>query len=373
MSTPLVQNSKLSRLPLMLSNSFRLTLKYGVSPESSLGFVNLGLFAASEFEDYKVACFFAEVGSILQEMAPSKYSEADMLSASCQLAFPHTKSFSDCLSPSWKCYQLGMQSGNTNGAMWGQIVHSLMYPYQMGKPLDGIVRNCTKTSQQTQDLRQKDQNLVVRMFGQMVFNLTGKSKGTTKFCGSVFDEEKFQAMTTVERAYLDAFRLQLLIFFGEYKEAGNLAQETRGLSAVAPGYFFGIVDTFFRGVALYLLAHSTRKRKHLQLANEIHVIIEKWAQSGNPNVQHYHLFLSAEQAVYDRNASEALALFRKAIVLATRTGHLHHAALFNERCAAYLEEETLETSQVKDDIDFRSDETRRLYTAWGALHKVELL
>mmetsp|Transcript_46360 Transcript_46360/g.112393 ORF Transcript_46360/g.112393 Transcript_46360/m.112393 type:complete len:1111 (+) Transcript_46360:82-3414(+) len=351
----------------------KMTLNYGVSAESGVGFANLGVLAASAFGDYKIACFFAQVSGLLQSMVPSKYFEADVLATSCQLAFPHTRSFSDCLNSAQRGYQLGMQAGNLNGAMWCLVTHSLMYPYQMGKPLGGILESCAKTSHQIQDLQQKDQRLITGMFWQMVLNLTGKSKGTTRLRGVAFDEEKCQTMTALEKGYLDAFRLQLLIFFGEYKEAGNVALETRGLSMIAPAYFFGMVDTFFRGFAIYLLAHRTRKRKHFQLANEIQNTIEKWAQNGNPNVQHYHLFLSAEQAVYDRKTTEAVSLFRKAIVLATRTGHLHHAALFNERCADYMEKETLESSQSLEDIDFLSKETIRLYTAWGAMHKVKLL
>ncbi|CAJ1965786.1 unnamed protein product [Cylindrotheca closterium] len=351
----------------------RMTLKYGVSAESGVGFANLGLLAASVFGDYEVACFFAEVSGLLQSIVPSKYSESDVLATSCQLALPHTKSFSDCLSPALRGYQLGMQAGNLNGAMWCLMTHSLMYPYQMGKPLLGILENCSKTLHQIQDLRQKDQHLITRMFWQMVLNLTGKSKGKTNLRGAAFNEEKKQTVTALERAYLDAFRLQLMIFFGEYKEAGTLVIDTGGFSTIAPKYFFGMVDTFFRGFAMYLLAHRTRKRKHLQLANEIQTTIEKWAQNGNPNVQHYHLFLCAEQAAYDKKSTEAASLFRKAIVLATRTGHLHHAALFNERCAAYLEAEILESCQSLEDIDFRKSETVRLYTAWGAMQKVKLM
>lgn len=352
-----------------------MTLKYGVSPQSGIGFANLGLLTSVLFGNYKVASYFAEVGVLLQKSVPSKYCEADALATSYQLPLPWTRSFSSCLGPTMRGCQIGMQAGNLNAAMWCLLMNSVMYPFIMGKPLGGILENCSKITHQIQDLQQKDQALISNLFWQMILNLTSRSRETTKLRGIAFNEDKFQAMTPLEEAYLNAVRLQLLIFFGDYKEAGNLALQKRSLSTIAPAYFFGMLDTFFRGIALYALAQRTKKRKHIEPADEIQSTIEKWAKDGNPNTQHYHLFLCAEQAVYKQKAAEAISLFRKAIVLATRTGHLHHAALFNDRCAAYLRRQVdaLKSSQSRDDIEFRSNETIRLYTAWGATAKVKLL
>jgi hypothetical protein len=89
--------------------------------------------------------------------------------------------------------------------------------------------------------------------------------------------------------------------------------------------------------------------------------------------------LSAEQAALKKTKQKyAEALYRKAITLAARTGHLHHAALFFERYA-YIsffllqQKEGPRSDVVDEEAKYRIDEAIRLYQEWGAMAKVELL
>jgi cytidine deaminase len=120
---------------------------------------------------------------------------------------------------------------------------------------------------------------------------------------------------------------------------------------------------------LYAMARRTKKRKYKVQANKITKTIEKWVKSGNPNVKHYHLLLSAEQAALSKNYTRAEENYKKAIVLAARTGHMHHAALCNERYADFLLQELSDEEEAK----YRMEEAIRFYEAWGAVGKVEML
>ena len=92
-------------------------------------------------------------------------------------------------------------------------------------------------------------------------------------------------------------------------------------------------------------------------------------KSGNPNVKHMHEFTVAEQAALDKKYARAHAAYKRAIVSAARSGHLHHAALLNERYADFLERDILD----KEEYRYRMREAIRFYREWGADSKVEML
>ena len=102
------------------------------------------------------------------------------------------------------------------------------------------------------------------------------------------------------------------------EEAANLAIESDGKYAkAAPGFFLGQIETFHRGIALYAFARQSQKRKYKKHAKKVLKTITKWHKAGNPNVKHYYLFLSAEQAALDKKFAIAEQYYKgKEIFLA---------------------------------------------------------
>jgi hypothetical protein len=129
------------------------------------------------------------------------------------------------------------------------------------------------------------------------------------------------------------------------------------------------LETFHRGVALYAMARRTKKRKYKTAAKGILKIIATWVKSGNPNVRHYHALLMAEQAALDMKHKEAESLYKDAVVLSARTGHMHHAGLINERYSDFL----LQVLGDEEEATFRRGEAIRFYEDWGAHAMVDRL
>lgn len=126
---------------------------------------------------------------------------------------------------------------------------------------------------------------------------------------------------------------------------------------------------FLRGVALYAMARSTKKRKYLRHAKKVRAKVGGWLKAGNPNVIHFYPLLCAEQAALDKKKEEAKKHYVDAIVLSARTGHIQYAALANERYADFCRNELFN----EDEATFRIGEAIRYYQEWGAYSKVERL
>ena len=144
------------------------------------------------------------------------------------------------------------------------------------------------------------------------------------------------------------------------KVGNNFAKHNMGTCLI-------MIETFHRGVSLYTMARRTNQRKYKTSANKIRKLIDSWWNAGNPNVKHYIKLLNAEHAALNKSYNEAERLYVEAIALAARTGHLHHAGLFNERYADLL----LYHRKDKKEGEFRLTESIRYYKEWGAIRKVE--
>merc|ERR1712008_333214 len=90
---------------------------------------------------------------------------------------------------------------------------------------------------------------------------------------------------------------------------------------------------------------------------------------GRSNVRHYNRMLDAELAALNRKYNMADQFYKDAIGLAARTGHLHHAALFNERFAEYR----LEVHRDENDNRYHLEQAIKYYTEWGAIGKAKHL
>ncbi|KAL3934180.1 MAG: hypothetical protein SGBAC_010046 [Bacillariaceae sp.] len=350
-----------------LTRMVQITLKHGAGQLAGPALATLGLLTVAAMGDFESAAYFCEMALLLQQRSSSKYTSSITLFNSHSSVLAWVLPIQTCLNPISKAYTHGMQSGNTEQAMWALQVYSIWMPFQMGKSLDKILCECPDVAFQSKEVKQHEQETFLKIFWQMMLNLTGQSENTTKLQGEIFDCDTFESQTDLQDALFHLAQLELYIFFGDFEKAAKLALK-RGdrYEKVAPGYFLGMTETFHRGVALYAMARQTKKRKFKTAAKAILKTVTKWVNSGNPNVKQYQLFLMAEQSALDKKYKAANKQYREAFVLAGRTGRLHDAALFAERHG-----DLLFRLDRLDEAEYQRGESIRFYQEWGAKAKVD--
>ncbi|KAL3934179.1 MAG: hypothetical protein SGBAC_010045 [Bacillariaceae sp.] len=353
-----------------LARMVQITLKHGVGTLSGAAFATLGLLAVAVNGDFESASYFCEVALLLQQRTSSKYTSSITLFNAHASVLAWVIPLDDCLMPISQAYTHGRQSGNTEQAMWALQVHNVWMPYQMGNSLDSILNECSDVAAQSAEVKQNEQITFLSIFWQLMLNLAGSSDCTTTLKGEVFDCENFESNTDLQDALYHLAQLELYIFFGDFEAAAALALNRKDkYEKAAPGFFLGMMETFHRGVALYVMAEKTKKRQYKKAAKTILKAVTKWEASGNPNVKHYQLFLLAAQCVLDRKLDEAEANYKKALVFAEQEERLHDAALFAERYSYFLE-----TSRGdKQGAALKMDQAISFYQEWGAKAKVQML
>eukprot|EP00980_Cylindrotheca_fusiformis_P025741 scaffold14558_cov137-Cylindrotheca_fusiformis.AAC.6 len=347
-----------------------MTLKYGVCDDSPPGFCGLGMMAVVVQQDYKTAAFFAEVGLALQKACwPSRESETLLIANS--FCLPWSRPLQQCLAPVADGYTSGMRSGDTVYAMWNLLCHHVWLPYKMGKRLGPILEQCPKILSQMEEVSQLEQAVALKMFWQMVLNLvtTPVSKDVHKLEGDIFSARGFKGTGAVYLGTMYGWQGELLVFYDLEAAAKRAIKDGDKFAKLSPGTLNNMHETFHRAVALFAMARRTRKRKYRTHANKLANRIRCWMRSGNPNVRHYHMALMAEQAALGKKYDLAEENYKNAISLAARTGHMHDAALINERYAEFLHEELSDEQESM----YRLGEAIRFYEAWGAFGKAEVL
>ena len=162
----------------------------------------------------------------------------------------------------------------------------------------------------------------------------------------------------------------LYMYFGEYTKGAELAIQRGDAYAIGvPGHVWTMIETFVRGMCLYVASQTSRKRKYVKEAKKVHRLIKSWIKKGNPNVKHYDLLLEAENATLKGNLEEAERNYQSSILCATHQGHIHESALASERYGYFV----LNERKDKEEARHKFDEAIRRYDEWGAKNKANVL
>jgi len=223
----------------------QLTLEHGVSMLAGSAYANLGLATVALLHDYQTAAFFAETALAIQQTVQAKHSEANTLFTCYNNVFPWTKPLESCFTPFVNAYTSGMRTGNSEYAMWASVMRRIFLNFHLGKPLDKILAKCATCATQTEELKQHDQDTFLRMFWQLILNLTGNSNVTKVLHGEAYNSVKFVRKTPLHDALYNLARLDLLLFFGDYSAAAKLSIACdESFSKAFPGFFLCMMETF---------------------------------------------------------------------------------------------------------------------------------
>ena len=357
---------------LSACNMVQMTLKHGVCSVSGQAYATLGLMTTAVLGDFGTGSFFAETSLLIQQTVGTEYTEAITNFVSYYGPLPWTNPIQSSTLPFMEGYVSGMRSGNVEYAMWNALHSLVVTPYQMGKPLAAIEAECIRIISQADDLKQLDHATSTKMYRQMFLNLMGKSTDPIKLKGDAFDVDVYEPTSPLLKGVIEYTMAELLVYFGEWEQAAELAL-SKGFIGASPGSVGFMFQTCRRGVAMYAMAHRTKKRLYKKHADKIRKTIEQWMKKGNPNVQHYHSLLSAEHAALHGKIFNAETLYKGAIQLAARAGYLNDAALFNERYADFLLRSSPNSAISEDEANYRIEQAIHFYNEWGAKAKVEIL
>ena len=158
---------------------------------SGQAFASLATIVNGLLKDRKTALDLAETALSIHRVVRSRFMESQTMFITNAHIFCWTTPMSTLLASNQQVHKLACRSGNTEYAMWSlHAVHTLV-PFQLGKKLGPISEGTAKTVPQMEDLGQKPQVWMTRIYWQLILNLMGDAEDMLALDGKALSLEEY--------------------------------------------------------------------------------------------------------------------------------------------------------------------------------------
>lgn len=286
------------------------------------------------------------------------------------MTYPWTSPLHGCLAPLLKGYQWGLESGDTESAMYNLMFRSWFLVY-VGRPLDLVQQEL----QANCDLMVYTNQLAIKYWVLPYLLLASKLRGVE----IDVDEKDFESIEEhclemkmiAHRATAIIVQLELLLFLSDWKAAAKKLG-TEDLRQFVPGLYPSVRYTFLEALIILKRAQDVKsfikklglKKRALKPIK----LLRGWVKNGNVNAVHYLHLVEAQLAALEGMNTKAAEKYKLAIAAATRGGFIQDRALSHELASEYH-------AVTGNDFwrDYHFDSAIKSYTDWGASIKVTQL
>ena len=358
---PPIYNVEPTMLPLIIFQLVTNSLKHGLTSSSSLYFAGLGTLLCGPFGKPHEGLEMAKAAELIVEK-PGNRRNADTIFTTQYFCYHWVSPLQDTIAPLLKGYQVGLETGENERAAFCLFSRGY-HLYFLGRPLDIIQKELEMTVSVLTQLKQD----IVMSYSIILLVTVKKLRGIyaevdDRILNSVLATAGSSGSVGLS-AYVNVMKLEVLVFFQQWREALDLVQKAGNVRLFLSCTFASVRYTFLEALTYLKAAQSAsgwKKRQMKKSANKTIQILRGWAKNGNVNVVHYLYILEAELAVLNGKSSKAKEKFNDAIVTSSRNGFIHDIALAHVLASAYF--------KVQGDDDwgnYHIGKSRIFYEEWG--------
>ncbi len=361
--------------PILSSMMVSLSLQFGNTLLSALGYVNYGVVMSAFFGDVETGYSFGRLALALADRSISQVFRARILFSFANW-IQHRREFLRTLIPILKyAYTTCQEAGDLNASY--SISCYFDANLLCGVELYTWEAEISPYSQNLERVKQYSARAYLEMKRQVAQTLMKRGPQQDCLIGAAYDEtvmipKHLQDGDLTALAYVYIYKLMLAYLFGNYTAATeNIAQGKLYLQAVSgmipvPVFHFYAALT---NLALFTEQSSELEQaKTLAQANTHQATIEQWAQTAPMNYRHKWELIEAEKQRLLGNRSAAIEHYDRAIALAKEHQFIHEEALANELAIKFY----LDWGKEKIAQAY-AIEAYYCYLRWGAIAKAEHL
>ncbi|RZT36829.1 AAA family ATPase [Cupriavidus agavae] len=351
-----------------------ISVRFGNSDASPLGYAYLGMVAGPVFNDYAAAYRFGRLGLNLVEKKPelARYKARVYMTFAYHVA-PWTKPLEDHRGLLKQAFEAAVLAGDLTYAGFSSCTF-ISAMIASGEPLIDIER---EAAVKLAHVRNAKFGLIVDIITaqrQMVQALRGETLSLGNFSTQDFSESAFEHHLASNRSLDIAAcwywirRLQLHVYAGDYRQALVAAARAEPLLWTTAGHLELAEYHFFAGIAHAGGLNMGMDHGDPEALSRHVIQFSKWGQNAPANFSARDALLRAEVARVEGQTFNAIKQFDRAMALAAEHSRLHDEALAYERAADfYLSSDTPTMGALL------VTEAARRYERWGARGKVAAL
>ncbi|BAP55751.1 multi-sensor signal transduction multi-kinase [Thioploca ingrica] len=361
--------------PIINLKASNLSLRYGPSPESPIGYANHGLVLVSRGQ-YRAGYQFAMLAQNLVETTSNLSQQckiALIVSTEIGIWVNHLRWADGLLDAG---YQAGLASGEIQWAGY-ILMYKLLNGFFQGKNLPELlahVPNYLHFNQKTAN----NWSIDIMLGAQAaMLNLTGETADQTDFTTpAIGSQEQYIKTCESHQSFLaictyQILMAQVLYLYEYYQAALEHTFEAEKLLVYAVGHNQLVEQNFYQSLCLAACYPTASAGEQTQYWNKLvsnQAQMQIWAEHCPENSLHKYQLVAAEMARLQGNEMEALDLYDQAIQSASQHDFVHNEALANELAMRFwLSKGKKEIARVY------LKKAHYGYQLWGASRKVEHL
>ncbi|MGD2183920.1 trifunctional serine/threonine-protein kinase/ATP-binding protein/sensor histidine kinase [Lusitaniella coriacea] len=364
-------------LPLVVIKQVELSLDYGNSPLSPLGYAFFALILCGVVGDIETGYKFGELALALLDRSDAKEIQTGTIFVVNADVKHYREAVQNTLQPLQSAYALGLETGNLEFAALSTSIY-VYHAYLVGRELPDLEQELENYNQTLKNLKQKTALYFNQILQQSVSNLIGVNDEPCKLEGAVYNALEMlpvhqQANDATAIYYVYFNQMILCYLLGEFHQAVENAAKAEqylyGVTAnlVVPIFYF--YDSLIQLASSKIWAESKREDKLEKAIEKVRSNQEKmqnWANYAPMNFQHKYDLVEAEKHRVLGDKLEALEYYDRAISGAKENEYLQEEALANELFAKFY----LDWGRGKEASVYMQD-AYYCYAQWGAKAKTD--
>lgn len=359
-------------LPIMVSKQVSLSIQSGNTALSAFAYANYGLILCGVAEELESGYRF---GRLALEVADKFYAKELLprITAVFSTAISiWQEPVTNSLEPLQSAYQIGLEMGDLYYGTTCAYIYSFHSAF-VGKELTQLASEIAVYDRAFSKLKQQNTLNYLKIYGQAVLNLIGRSPNPYRLTGELYDESIVLPLhqSANDRYGLCALyvnKLHLCYLFGEYDLAVTNAIKAQQYLDGATATLLIPLFHFYDSLAHLAVYHSVTIAEQQQILARVtarKTKMQQWANRAPMNYLHKFYLIEAEQHRIQGSYLEAMDFYDRAIAKARENKYLNEEALANELAARfYLDWGKDRIAQVY------LNEAHYLYSLWGATAKV---
>ncbi|MEZ2276447.1 MAG: adenylate/guanylate cyclase domain-containing protein, partial [Microcoleus sp.] len=370
--SPIIQAMP-SLTPLLSSTMVSLSLQFGNSPASTMGYLIHGVVLCSFLGDVKTGYGFGKLALNLLDRFNKPEFKSQIMAVFSSWIQHHQQALRATIPIGKNGYMAGMETGDFLYAGYNLTVCFEGNLFG-GLEIDTWEAELADYSAAFTQVKQYSAQTLLDMTWQTTKNFRETVSTPDCLIGQVYDEtvmipkyHQDNVFTAIAMVY--TYKLMLAYFFGNYPAAlGHIAQAKPYLMSVSGLIFFPIFHFYaaLTHLALFSTYPEIEQAEIFALVETHQITLHQWAQNAPMNHLHKWYLVEAEKQRVLGNKAEAIDLYDRAISLAQENQFLNEEALANELAAKFY----LEWGKEKFAKIYMIDAYYG-YVQWGATAKVK--
>jgi predicted ATPase/signal transduction histidine kinase/putative methionine-R-sulfoxide reductase with GAF domain/predicted Ser/Thr protein kinase len=360
-------------LTAIILTMVHISVRQGNSPMSAFAYGWYAFLLCSSYNDMEKGYQFGQLSVRMLKQFSMGELEARIIYI-FNVFVRHWKEYArETLRPLLEVYQRGIDSRDPEYACNG-AAHYCSYLFLTGGSLEYIHKRQVEFIETVECLRLEFHGWFLRLWGQAVLNLQGRSEDPCRLKGEMLDESEMLPVWIEQKSHTLVFctlccRMMLQYLFRDYSGALSSAELAQKFIQGGEGYIYIAEYMFYHALSMLAAcpeASGELKTEYLARVENIRERMELWAAHAPSNFLHKANLINAEKARVEGDTLEALEQYDRAIKGAKENGYITEEALAYERAAEFLF-----AIQKEEFASLYIRKARDCHRLWGASRMAE--